>query len=190
MSNQTAIEGQIARLGKEIEQMNLLYRRALAGDPGLDVEALDRVEDTIRRTLRRLHDTNLQRAVDRFRLSNLEARFHTYLEMFQRRQRRQEEGRDPIVGSRAGSAPGSDPSRGVLVGRQPAPEAVEALFEDLYSKSGRRLKMDRDTFQAYLERQVSQIRDKTGCESVQFRLEGEGDSVKLKARPVHASRRT
>lgn len=190
MDATNAIERQIDRLGSEIEQMNLLYRRSLAGDPGLEVEAIDRVEDAIRRSLRRLHDTNMQRAVDRFRLSNLEARFHTYLEMFQRRQRLQEEGRDLLAAAGpAGTAIGADPSRGVVVGSRPEAEAVTALFEGLYAKSGRRLKMDLETFQTYLQRQVSQIREKTGCESVQFRLEGEGEAVKLKARPV-STRRT
>jgi hypothetical protein len=187
VSNTSVIERQIDAIAHDIDQMNRLYRRALAGDPHLEIDALDRVEDSIRRTLRALHNTNMQRAADRFRLSNLEARFHTYLEMFQRRQRLQEEGRDPLApeARAAGSPRHLDPETGILVGKRPTPAAVEALFNELYSKSGRRLKMDLDSFQRYLQNQVSQIQAKTGCESVQFRLEGQGDAVKLKARPVH-----
>ena len=184
MSDHQVIERQIEALGREIERMNRLYRRSLAGDPQLEIDALDRIEDGIRRGLRRLHDPNMQRAVDRFRLSNLEARFHTYLEMFQRRQRLQEEGRDPVAAAGRAAAPALDAQAGILVGSRPRTEAVETLFHELYAKSGRRLKMDRDSFERYLQKQVSQIQAKTGCTTVQFRLEGEGDSVKLKARPV------
>lgn len=188
MSDPLAIERQIDVLGRHIEQMNRLYRRSLAGDPHLEIDAIDRVEDSIRRGLRRLHDTNMQRAVDRFRLSNLEARFHTYLEMFQRRQRLREEGRDPTVADGGGVArSGFDAEAGILVGSSPPAEAVETLFNELYAKSGRRLKMDRDSFERYLQKQVDQIQAKTGCDTVQFRLEGEGSSVKLKARPVRAT---
>ena len=127
----------------------------------------------------------MKRAEDRYRLSNLEARFHSYLEMFERRRRKQEEGRIPGIAADGADGDRPDSTRGVVVGARPSSAAVESLFTELYSKSGRRMKMDRDTFQRYLSRQVSAIREKTGCSSVQLRLVGEGDSVKLKARPLH-----
>lgn len=187
MAESPSIEAQIDRLAHQIDRMNRLYRRFLAGDPGLELDTLPKMEDRIRDRLRRLQGTNMKRAEDRYRLSNLEARFHSYLEMFRRRRRKQEEGKLPgTAGEIAGrDRPGSP--RGVVVGSSPSSAAVESLFTELYSKSGRRMKMDLDTFQRYLNRQVSEIREKTGCASVQFRLVGEGDSVKLKARPLHRS---
>jgi hypothetical protein len=44
--------------------------------------------------------------------------------------------------------------------------------------------MDLDTFRGYLQKQMTQIRDKTGCDAVQFRVVNEDGKVKLKAKPV------
>ena len=63
-------------------------------------------------------------------------------------------------------------------------DAVEALFAALVLRNGKTPTMDLDTFRNYLQRQVAQIRDKTGCEAVQFRVAAEEGKVKLKAKPV------
>ena len=41
-----------------------------------------------------------------------------------------------------------------------------------------------DSFQTYLRRQTEAIRQKTGCDEVQFRVAEEDGKLKLKARPV------
>ena len=61
---------------------------------------------------------------------------------------------------------------------------VEALYNKLYSSSGRRKKTDFDSFRSYLDTQIVKLREKTGCKQVQFRVTGEGGSLKLKAKPV------
>ncbi len=63
-------------------------------------------------------------------------------------------------------------------------DAVEALFQGLVNRNPRGANMDLDTFRTYLERQMAQIRDKTGCAAVQFRVVNEEGKVKLKAKPV------
>ena len=40
-----------------------------------------------------------------------------------------------------------------------------------------------DSFQSYLKKQASQIRKKTGCEQVRFRIASEDGQLKLKAKP-------
>ena len=66
----------------------------------------------------------------------------------------------------------------------PYPEAVEALYNGLASRPGDGPKFDLDSFEKYLARQVAALREKTGCDQVQFRLAEEDGKLKLKARPV------
>ena len=63
-------------------------------------------------------------------------------------------------------------------------EAVEALYQGLASRPGDGPKFDLDSFEKYLARQVAALREKTGCDQVQFRLAEEDGKLKLKARPV------
>jgi hypothetical protein len=135
--------------------------------------------------LRRLRNLNMRRSVDRFRYSTLEAQFNSYSEMFQRRVRAREEGRAPVRPPPipASPAPSYDVEAGVAIGPTPQSDAVEALFAGLRARSPGTT-MDLDAFRAYLVKQVGQIRDRTGCTNVQFRLVREDGKVKLKAKPI------
>jgi hypothetical protein len=74
---------------------------------------------------------------------------------------------------------------GIVFGAQLEPGAVSALYEGLASR-GEGPKFDLDSFGTYLARQVAALREKTGCDEVQFRLAEEEGKLKLKARPVPA----
>ena len=79
---------------------------------------------------------------------------------------------------------------GVAIGPHPEPGAVAALFAGVAAGGGEGLqRFDRASFEAYLLRQVAAIRDKTGCDEVQFRLATEEGKLKLKARPVGGAQR-
>jgi len=176
------IEHEIGQLEKEVRGLEIAYRRFLSGDPD-QARPPSEMEDRIEQHVRRLRNQPMKRAVERFRFSNLEARFNIYREMYGRRLRAQEEGRVP--GRRSGPVEVShDPERGIVVGAGASSGATQALFEGLHSRSGRPMKMDLDTFRTYIDKQVASIRDKTGCDSVQFRLVSEGGKVKLKAKPI------
>jgi hypothetical protein len=179
-----SVEKSIDRLAEEIAQFNVDSSRFFAGDLPLPPEEL---REAIERRLRGLRGRNLTRAVDRFRLSSLEARFNSYSELFNRRLRDSEEGR---VVSRRAAVPASEPKydvkKGVVIGAQPPPGAVEALYEGLVSRGGAE-KMELETFRTYLDRQRALIQEKTGCEQIQFRLTDEEGRMKLKAKPVRAA---
>jgi hypothetical protein len=66
---------------------------------------------------------------------------------------------------------------------------VEALYNELYRSSGRSKQIDFASFQGYLERQIVQLREKTGCSSVKVRIKAEGEELKLKAKPIRPARR-
>ena len=129
--------------------------------------------------------------MDTFRLNDLEARFNSYNELFNRRLRDIEEGRlarRPHAAA-AGRPAVTIPRRGSSSATASIPEAAEALYQGLAAAPGDSPRFDLDSFQTYLARQVAAIREKTGCAEVQFRLATEDGKVKLKARPVVGPRR-
>jgi len=173
------------QLGRDIQQLRVDFERFFNGALPFPPEELrGRVQAQIR-NLRGM--SNLATAVDNFRLGDFEARFNSYNELFNRRLRDAEEGRAPA--SRAAAPPASrrfDPERGITLGERVDPEAAEALYQGLAASPGDAPRFDLDSFQTYLARQVAAIRQKTGCDQVQFRLASEDGKVKLKARPVTA----
>ena len=164
----------IDQLETEIRRLRIEFERFFSG--ALHVPP-DELRNRVQAQLRTLRNVNAGTAVDRFRLGTLEARFNSYNELFSRRLREREEGRlraAPVPPPSA--APLYDPAVGVAIGPRPEPAAVAPRF-------------DLAGFEAYLQRQAAAIRDKTGCDQVQFRLATEDGKLKLKARPVGGAKR-
>jgi hypothetical protein len=173
------------QLGRDIQQLRVDFERFFNGALPFPPEELrGRVQAQIRQ-LRGM--SNLATAVDSFRLGDMEARFNSYNELFNRRVRDTEEGRHPAARPAPPPAPRRyDPAQGITFGDRVDPEAAEALYHGLVSAPGDTPRFDLDSFQTYLARQVTAIREKTGCTEVQFRLATEDGKIKLKARPVAA----
>jgi hypothetical protein len=173
-----SIEQRIDRLEGRIHRLQVDFERFFNGDLAAPPESL-RTE--ILADLRGLRSVNLQTPVDTFRLAQLEARFASYSELFNRRVREREEGRERL---RAASEPrGPDPAAGVVVGGRLSTEAVEALYRGLVAGPGG-ARFDIASFRAYLERQLATIRARTGCAEVQFRLISDDGKTRLKAKPL------
>jgi len=184
----------IDRLAGEIRQLRVDFERFFSGALALPPDELRR---RVQADLRQLRNVNAMTAVERFRLSDLEARHNSYDELFSRRLRDREEGRRR-AGQTAVAAPQSppparyDPGAGIVIGPEPDPRAVAALYDGLTTVggaggSGEGPRFDLASFGSYLQRQAAAIRDKTGCAEVQFRLAAEDGKLKLKARPVPAA---
>ncbi len=183
----------IDRLAAEIRQLRVDFERFFSGALHLPPDELRR---RVQADLRQLRNVSAMTAVERFRLSDLEARHNSYDELFSRRLRDREEGRMP--GGHAPLAapppqappPRYDPGAGIVIGSSPDPRAVAALYEGLTTVgapvggSAEGPRFDLASFGSYLQRQAAAIRDKTGCAEVQFRLAAEDGKLKLKARPV------
>jgi hypothetical protein len=175
----------IDHLAADIHRLRIDFERFFSGALHLPPEEL---RQRVLAQLRALRNLSAGTAVDRFRLGDLEARFNTYNELFNRRLRDREEGRRRAAGpSSPPPAVRYDPTEGIVIGRSPAPEAIVALYEGL-AASGQGQRFDLATFGAYLDRQAAAIREKTGCEEVQFRLAAEDGKLKLKARPLGSAR--
>lgn len=147
----------------------------------------DELRGRVQAQIRHLRGMSVQSAVDSFRLGDLEARFTSYNELFNRRVRDQEEGRHAAARLAPPPQPRRyDPEKGIVFGERVDPEAAEALYQGLAASPGDAPRFDLDSFQTYLTKQVAAIREKTGCSQVQFRLAAEDGKLKLKARPVAA----
>jgi hypothetical protein len=182
----SALSEGLDQLNRDVQQLRVDFERFFNGALPFPPEELRGRVQTQIRNLRTLN--NAATAVEAFRLSDLEARFNSYNELFNRRLRDIEEGRHP-AGRQAPPPPPPrryDPAQGIVFGDRVDPEAAEALYQGLVSAPGDTPRFDLDSFQTYLARQVTAIREKTGCTAVQFRLATEDGKVKLKARPVVA----
>ena len=172
------------QLSREVRKLQIDFERFFNGGIPVPPEEL---RTRIQMQIRQLRNLNLT-ALDSFRLGDLEARFNSYNELFNRRLRDREEGRHPQAAHQAPPPTRRhDPEKGILVGDRVDPEAAEALYCRLASAPGDSPKFDLDSFQTYLVKQAAAIRAKTGCSEVQFRLAVEDGKTKLKARPVQGS---
>jgi hypothetical protein len=181
----------IERLAAEIRQLRVDFERFFSGALPFPPDELRRRVQT---ELRQLRNVNAMTAVERFRLGDLEARHNSYDELFSRRLRDREEGRvragQQALPPKPIPAPARyDPGAGIVIGPNPDPHAVAALYEGLATTgalggNAEGPRFDLAAFGGYLQRQAAAIRDKTGCAEVQFRLAAEDGKLKLKARPV------
>ena len=194
----------IDHLAGEIRQLRVDFERFFSGALLIPPDELRR---RVQGRLRQLRSLNSMSAVDRFRLGDLEARHNSYDELFTRRLRDREEGRlrggqppTPLTpppprpsspGVHGPSDPGApgDPGTGIVIGADPDPRAVAALYEQVTAAGApgggaEGPRFDLASFGSYLQRQSAAIRAKTGCAEVQFRLAAEDGKLKLKARPL------
>jgi hypothetical protein len=176
------VQEALDQLARDIQQMRIEFERYFSG--GLPIPP-EETRNRVQAQLRNLRGVTMNGAADGFRLGSLEAQFNTYNELYNRRLRDREEGRKAVSRVAAAEKPRYDPRGGITLGSRIEPEAAEALYRGLASGGGE-VKFDLDSFQTYLARQVEAIRQKTGCEQVQFRLAEEEGKLKLKAKPVTA----
>lgn len=171
------------QLAREIRQLQIDSERFFNG--GLPVPP-EELRNRIQTQIRSLRTLKITSTLDSYRLGDLEARFNSTNELLNRRLRDREEGRRPPSAPSAGHLERQryDTREGITLGRSFDPEAVEALYQGLASRPGDGPKFDLDSFEKYLSRQVAALREKTGCDEVQFRLAEEDGKLKLKARPL------
>jgi hypothetical protein len=169
----------LQRLDRDLKRFKIDFERFFSGNLATPP---DQLRQNIQKKIQYLRMERLRTVAQRFQLNTLEARFNTLWVKFNRRLREQEEG----GGTTKAAVPKDtkiDTSQGILVAHSPDKKAVRALYDDLYGGSGRGKKTDFDSFRTYLEKQTAQIRSKTGCAQVRFRITSDGGELKLKAKP-------
>lgn len=138
--------------------------------------------------IRKLRSEHHKSAAIRFKVNSLEAKLNSLNELFNRRMRAMETGATARKRS-AGpvAARRYDPYGGVVIEKSADPAAVEALYGELYGKGGRKAATDLESFQGFLMAQAREIRQKTGCADVVFRVTSEKGKRRLKAKPAGES---
>lgn len=177
----TEVEEAIDNLDLRIRRLKIEYDRFFNG-------ALDRPPEQFRQSIngdiQALRTVHIKDFSLRFRLTNLEARFNTYCVLFHRRIQEMEEG--TLLERRASTVQQQtfDPLGGIVLDETPARGAVQALFDEVYANDKDRSDANFTRFQTYLLQQVTNLRQKTGCTGVKFRVESKDGKTKLKAKPV------
>lgn len=172
---------ELGRVTRAIEQFRIDSQRFFGGDLNVPPEML---KENITADLRRLRAlASKSGTAGNYRLSSLEAKFNSQTDLFNRRLRELETG-----GQRRAANLEKEPDPaddGVMMGRGARDNAVETLYKGLYLQRGsRNPSMDLEKFRSYIQKQTDTIRQKTGAQSVKFRIAVENGKMKLKAKPV------
>lgn len=174
-----SLDHEVRILTQMIDQFRIDSLRYFAGDLKIPPEEL---KNQIAARIRTVRSSGLKGVADNFRMSSLEARFNSRLDLHNRKLREREQGGARTV---AASKPEPDPRNGVTVGSRGDANAVELLYKGLYLSSGsRNPSMDLEKFRSYIDRQAAVVRSKTGCDNIQFRIAVEDGKMKIKAKPV------
>jgi len=171
---------QIALLEDALRRLRIDFDRFMAGALAIPPED-QRFQ--IERKIRQLRQQKVRSFAQRFRLGTLEASFNTLSELHGRKLRDIERGKVPhprLMESRQEP----NPFQGFVVEGTANRSAVESLYKELYGNSGRKRKTDFGSFEKHLARQIAKLKKKTGCAKVHLRVANDGDTLKLKAKPV------
>lgn len=149
---------------------------------GIDKVPPDAERNQIGRRLRMLSEQTVNRRVEQFRIEQLQHRFMTYSQNWDRMLRQREEGRaaqghtNPEL--RAPSAADRSPSASVE--QQEAPSLFDR-YVAARSKQGLAVSVDRDRFEEQLEVQRQRIEQRLG-RKVRFEVRVEDGNVRVVAR--------
>ena len=166
------------RLEQDIHTLRIEFERFFNGD--LDVPP-EQLRESVRHRIASLHGAT-KSPIESFRLGALEARYHSYSELFNRRLRGRELQHGPTR-ARSTTRPAADTSQGIVLGQHIDANGVAPLYRHLYrDQTGS--PMDLRTFTDYMIRQHQLIRERTGCSRVSFRIVEENGKKKLKARAL------
>lgn len=200
---------EMARLEAEIKRLEAEYNMFFAGRlPRLPWETRARVDALVKRYGR----MNLRNTAERFRFETLQAKFQTFVDLWERHLKAKEEGR-PVFGRRSGATPAvagsavststADPQAparrqsrdetsrvvGVTTFKDPSaePERMKALYEQL--SAARREAGEKpipfEAFKQVVRAQVSKLR--TGEQEVAFRVALQDGKVTLTAKAMKGS---
>lgn len=181
-----SFDRQIASIEQDIRRLRIEFDKYMAGAVRIPPEDF-RLQ--IGKRISRLRQSKSRSFDERFRLGTLEDSFNTLCELHGRRLRDIEGGKVPHPRRAEGRA-GPDPMTGFLLGDKIDRSALQALYHKLYGDSGREAKTDFGSFEKHVDKQISKLRERTGCRRVHLRVAREGQTLKLKAKPVREEKKS
>ncbi|HOC43102.1 MAG TPA: MXAN_5187 C-terminal domain-containing protein [Thermoanaerobaculales bacterium] len=177
---------QLAMVERAMQALIRDWERFFAGD--LRVPPNDD-GDRLGRRLRLLAESSGGSRVERFRLEQLQHRFQSYLQNWERMLRDREEGRGRVAGAArtAGAEAPVSPANAAAPGAVDAQEAISLYDRYVAAKRalGLAVGVDRAGFEAQLEAQRQRLLPKLG-DDVQFEVLVEDGKVRLAARANRA----
>jgi hypothetical protein len=186
------IENELAVLERGLQRLQVEYERFFIGDvklPPLDTRR--RIEDLLKRTA----NLSVDRAAERFRLQNVQSRFQSMTELWEKRLAARDEGRTKPGRfatprrQKAPAAPERDAEASTSVRRKERADLMP-LFER-YCTARRTLGEDvsrlrYERFEDLVRRQAAEIRRVTGARRLVFEIQTIDGRVKLVGRPAPA----
>jgi len=192
-------------LEKSIRQLQIEWEKFFSG---LEKKAPTDLKGKVEALVRRYAYSEIRNNGERFRYQSLAARYHTFAELWAKRQRALEEGRPVgLHGTRVPPPPPPPPppaaptpaaaaaarAAGSNEYRVAHPEKDTAAVRDLYQQflearrtTGETGAVKFESFQKLISQQATRILTEKGAKAVDFRLETRDGKVSLKARPVKA----
>ncbi len=176
---------QVAVLENEFRDLARLWDRFFGGD--IKVPPV-RERDHLKNRLRLLVDRpGVARRADTFRLEQLQHRFMTYYQNWERMLREREEGRSrsgrPVIGLRPIPMPNVPPPASV---EGHSSESLFDRFSDARAGLGQKMGMNREAFEKKIMAQKKALEDKLGT-SVRFDILVEDGRVKLAAKKLKSN---
>jgi hypothetical protein len=177
---------QLALVERAMQALTRDWERFFAGD--LRVPPHDD-GDRLGRRLRLLAENSAGSRVERFRLEQLQHRFQTYLQNWERMLRDREEGRARTgAGSRVAAAEGAKPAANAGTPGAVDAQGAATLYDQFVAAKralGLAVGVDREAFEAQLDAQRDRLRPKLG-DDVSFEVLVEDGKVRLAARAKRA----
>ena len=168
-------EGSVARLEGLLEQLVRRWERFVSHDPSVPVPP-ERERARLEQLLREVSREEGRTTAEQFRLEQLQHRFSTLSQLWQRYVRDREEVRRP--GAAAVAVPNAAPPAPVHVDEF---GALFATYTDELRAVGKRPTLDAAAFRRALEGQRQQLQEK-GYEVDGFEVTRSGEEVKVRAR--------
>lgn len=186
------IENELAVLERGLQRLQVEYEQFFTGDvklPPLDTRR--RIEDLLKRTA----NLSVDRAAERFRLQNVQSRFQSMTELWEKRLAARDEGRTTtgrFASSRRQKAPAAQErdAEGSTSVRRKERADLMPLFER-YCTARRTLGEDvsrlrYERFEELVRRQAAEIRRVTGARRLVFEIQTIDGRVRLVGRPAPA----
>lgn len=192
-----SIEPELNALDKSLTALRIEYERFFAGDMKLPPNSSRRkVEDT----LKRLGNSEIERAAERFRLQTLQSRYNSMREVWEKRLQAREEGRAsiaaprPVLGTLPGAPAGAEGGARPNAGPPSSVEKKRVDFSPLFDRyvAARKSlgedvsKLRYERFEELVKKQADEIRKRTGSSRLVFEIQTVDGKVKLVGRPSPA----
>jgi len=168
---------QLQLLKTEVQRFRIESERYFNGAVAIPPEQL---AQDIREAIRDIYSVGELDTPEQFRLNGIVARFNALDERFNRRFREHETGSRPPQ-SPPPTVEKPDLEHGIVVDEYSSADTSHTLFDHIYSNQPAE---KADAFHHYLQRRAAEIRAKTGCSQVRFRVQTTNGHRKLVARPV------